>query len=267
MVRLALDLAKFAFMCYVYILIMTTQYYDWALLKGADGYASGFSLVVLPCRCWKSRGGGYCVFNHKECVMRKLLVAVFSGLMMVSAVSAVAAPEAFGVVDYQKLGQAISFQNIFKSKMDAAIGTSSADMATLSKAMQEKQKQLDDKNAKLSDAQKKELTDAIAEQQKKLASMQAESQKKAMEVRTSLGNDLKKKVEDATGRVAAKHNLSLVLVNNSVAWAGNKVDITDELIAEVAKALGVTPIPASQQTPMGMNPRQSMMMKKGISPQ
>jgi Skp family chaperone for outer membrane proteins len=195
--------------------------------------------------------------------MSKLLVAVFSGLMMVSAVNVVAAPESFGVVDYQKLGQAISFQTIFKSKMDAAVGTSSADMATLSKTMQEKQKQLEDKNAKLSDEQKKALTDAITEQQKKLATLQADSQKKAMEVRTSLGNDLKKKVEEATGRVAAKHNLSLVLVNNSVAWAGNKVDITDELIAEVAKALGVTPVSASQQAPVGMSPRQSMMMKKG----
>lgn len=198
--------------------------------------------------------------------MRKILVAVVTGLMMVSTLNAMAAAEPVGIVDYQKLGQAISFQNIFKAKMEAAMGTSSQDIATLSKAMQEKQKQLDDKNAKLTDEQKKALTDAIAEQQKKLASMQGDAQKKSMDVRMNLGKELKQKVEDATARVAAKHNINLVFVNASVAYAANKVDITDELVTELAKALGVQPVPAAEQIPAGMGPRQNML-RRGALPQ
>jgi Skp family chaperone for outer membrane proteins len=198
--------------------------------------------------------------------MSKVLVGLFSALIMASAMTAsAAATDPVGIVDYQKLGQSISFQDLFKTKMEAAMGTSRQDMETLTKAMQEKQKQLDDKNAKITDEQKKSLTAAVDEQKKKLASMQADSQKKMMEVRTNLGNDLKKKLEDITSQVAAKHNLSLVFINSSLAYASNKVDITDELVTELAKALGVKVIPASQQQPAGMPARPNMMRRGPMS--
>lgn len=195
--------------------------------------------------------------------MRKALVGLLSGLIMVGAMSASAATgDPVGVVDYQKLGQSISFQDLFKSKMEAAMGSSRQDMETLSKAMQEKQKQLDDKNAKLTDEQKKTLAAAVDEQKKKLAVMQADSQKKAVEARMALGNDLKKKLEDVTSQVAAKHNLSLVFINSSLAYAANKVDITDELVTELAKALNVKVIPASQQLPALMPARPQGAMRQ-----
>jgi Skp family chaperone for outer membrane proteins len=196
--------------------------------------------------------------------MRRVLVGIFSGLMMVGAMTAVAAAEPVGVVDYQKLGQSISFQDLFKTRMEASMGTSRQDIETLTKAMQEKQKQLDDKTAKLTDEQKKALTSAIDQQKKKLSDMQADSSKKAMDARTNLGNDLKQKLEQVMGQVAAKHNLSLVLVNASLAYAANKVDVTDEIVAELAKALGVKPISPSEQKPASMM-QQRMMQKRGAS--
>lgn len=196
--------------------------------------------------------------------MRKVIVGIFTGLMMICAVGANAASDPVGVVDYQKVGQAISFQELFKTKMETAMGTSRQDMETLTKAMQEKQKQLDDKNAKLTDAQKKELTDTVAQQKKKLTDMQTESQKKMMTVRTDLGNDLKKKLEESVARVAAKHNISAVFLSNSLAYAANKVDITDELIADLASAFGVKPVSASEQAP-GMRPgMRPGMMRPGM---
>lgn len=192
--------------------------------------------------------------------MCKVLVGLFSGLMMVCAMSA-SASDPVGVVDYQKLGQSISFQDLFKTKMETVMGTSRQDMETLTKAMQEKQKQLDDKNAKLTDEQKKSLTAAVEEQKKKLAAMQADSQKKAMDARMNLGNELKQKLEQATSTVAAKHNLSVVFINSSLAYAANKVDITDELVTELAKALGAKVIPAAQQQPAGMPARPNVMHK------
>ena len=194
--------------------------------------------------------------------MRRVLVGIFSGLMIVAAMSAIAAAEPVGVVDYQKLGQSISFQDLFKTRMEASIGNSRQDIETLTKAMQEKQKQLDDKTAKLTDEQKKALTSAIDQQKKKLSDMQADSSKKAMEAHTNLGNELKQKLEQVMGQVAAKHDLSFVLVNASLAYAANKVDVTDEVVAELAKALGVKPISPSEQKPAGMM-QQRMMQKRG----
>lgn len=201
--------------------------------------------------------------------MNRVLIGLISSLIMVCALSAKAEPtDSVGIVDYQKLGQSISFQDLFKSKMEAALGTSRQDIETLTKAMQEKQKSLDDKTAKLTADQKKALTAALEEMRKKLTAMQADSQKKMMDVRTSIGNELKQKLEQVTGQVAAKHNLSLVFINSSLAYATNKVDITDELITELAKALNlkVNANPAQPQMPVGkptmMRPN---MMQKGAS--
>ncbi len=193
--------------------------------------------------------------------MRNTIVGIVSGLMMLGAVNAMAA-DSVGVVDYQKLSQVISFQDLFKSRMEAATASSRQDLETLTKAMQEKQKQLDDKTAKLTDSQKKELTDTIDQQKKKLTEMQTESQKKMMDVRTSLGNELKQKLDQVMSQVASKHNLSMVLVNASVAYAVNKVDVTDEVASELSKALGVKMLSPSEQKPAMMQPR--MMGRKPI---
>ncbi|MGD9592589.1 MAG: OmpH family outer membrane protein [Candidatus Berkiella sp.] len=183
--------------------------------------------------------------------MRNLIIGVVSGLMMLGTVSAMAA-EPVGVVDYQKLGQLISFQDLFKTRMETATSASRQDIETLTKAMQEKQKQLDDKTAKLSDAQKKELQSTVDQQKQKLTQMQTESQKKVMEIRTNLGNELKQKLEEVMGQVAAKHNLSVVLVSASVAYASNKVDVTDEVASDLSKALGVKLVSPSDQKPAMM---------------
>lgn len=194
--------------------------------------------------------------------MRKLIVGLFSGVMMLSAASALAA-DPVGIVDYQKLSTMISFQDLFKTRMESATASSRQDIETLSKAMQEKQKQLDDKTAKLSDSQKKELTDTVEQQKKKLAEMQSESQKKMMDIRTNLGNELKQKLDQVMGQVAAKHNLSMVFVNASIAYASNKVDVTDEVATELSKALGVKLLSPSDQKPaMMQSPR--MMGRKPI---
>lgn len=193
--------------------------------------------------------------------MRKLIVGLFSGVMMLSAASALAA-DPVGIVDYQKLSTMISFQDLFKTRMEAATSSSRQDIETLSKAMQEKQKQLDDKAAKLSDSQKKELTDTVEQQKKKLAEMQSDSQKKMMDIRTNLGNELKQKLDQVMGQVAAKHNLSMVFVNASIAYASNKVDVTDEVATELSKALGVKLLSPSDQKPMMQSPR--MMGHKPI---
>lgn len=184
--------------------------------------------------------------------MRKILLGIMSSVLLVGTLSAVAAGDPVGVVDYQKLGQSISFQDLFKTRMEAATGTSRQDIETLTKAMQEKQKQLDDKNAKLTADQKKALAEAVDQQKKKLVEMQANTQKKMMELRTTLGDDIKQKLEQVIGQVAAKHNLSMVLVNASLAYAANKVDVTDEVVAELAKTLGVKVIPAGEQKAPGM---------------
>ena len=182
--------------------------------------------------------------------MSRVFAGLFSSIIMACALNANAGPsDPVGVVDYQKLSQSISFQDLFKSKMEAAMGTTRQDVETLTKAMAEKQKQLDDKNAKLSDEQKKSLTAAVEEQKKKLSAMQADSQKKLMDVRTNLGNDLKQKLEQVTSQIAAKHNLSVVFINSSLAYAVNKVDITDEIVVELAKALNVKVVPPSVKTP------------------
>jgi Skp family chaperone for outer membrane proteins len=161
--------------------------------------------------------------------------------------------ESVGVIDYQKLGQSISFQDLFKTKMEAAIGNSRQELETLSKAVQEKANQLNGKNVKLTAEQKKSLTEAVDELKKKLSDKQSEAQKKAMEVRTNMGNELKKKLEDVVGQVAAKHNVTVVFNNSSLAYAANKVDLTDEVIAELAKSLGVkVNAPNGQQPAMGM---------------
>lgn len=180
--------------------------------------------------------------------MRNLIIGVVSGLMMLGTASAMAA-EPVGVVDYQKLSQQISFQDLFKTRMEAATNTSRQDMETLTKAMLEKQKQLDDKSAKLSDAQKKELQSTVDQQKQKLSQMQTESQKKVMEIRTNLGNELKQKLEEVMGQVAAKHNLSMVLVSASLAYAANKVDVTDEVATDLSKSLGVKLVSPSDQKP------------------
>ncbi len=193
--------------------------------------------------------------------MRKVIVGIFSGLMMLGAVNAMAA-DPIGVVDYQKLSQVISFQDLFKTRMETATASSRQDIETLTKAMQEKQKQLDDKTAKLTDAQKKALTDTVDQQKKKLAEMQTESQKKIMDVRTNLGNELKQKLDQVMGEVASKHNLSMVLVNASVAYAANKVDVTDEVASELSKVLGVKLVSPSDQKPGMM--QQRMMGRKPI---
>lgn len=193
--------------------------------------------------------------------MRKLIVGAFSGLLMLGAVSALAA-DSVGVVDYQKLSQSISFQDLFKTRMESATASSRQNIETLTKAMQEKQKQLDDKTAKLTDAQKKELTETVDQQKKKLAEMQTESQKKLMEIRTNLGNELKQKLDQVMGQVAAKHNLSMVFVNASLAYASNKVDVTDEVASELSKVLGLKLVSPSDQKPGIV--QQPMMERKPI---
>lgn len=197
--------------------------------------------------------------------MRGLRVAVFSALMMLGAMNVSAATEAVGVVDYQKLGQSISFQDFFKSRMEAVSGTSRQDIETLTKAMQEKRTQLEDKEAKLTDAQKKELTATVDEQKKKLSEMQSAAQKKMMEVRTSVGDELKQKLEQTMAQVALKHNLSMVLVKASVAYAVNKVDVTDEVVAELAKALGVKVIPVDQQGAANPMKNRAMPSHSGLN--
>ncbi len=178
--------------------------------------------------------------------MRKMILGMLTALVMVCSIGAKAAAEPVGVVDFQKISQAISFQELFKKKMEESMSNSRQEIEALTKAMQEKQKQLTD-STKLTDEQKKLLTDAVDEQKKKLSEKQAEVQKSAMALRTDFTKELKQKVEDATGRVAAKHNLSMVFQSNSLAYAADKIDLTDELIADLSSSLGVKPKSEAEQ--------------------
>lgn len=179
--------------------------------------------------------------------MRRILVTFFSGLMLVCTLSAIAGTDPVGIVDYEKVGQALVYRELLKVKMNSALGTARQKIETLTKAIQEKKAQLADKNTQLSDDQKSALLSAVEQQKKNISDLQSAAEKKVVEIRMSFTNYLKRNLEETTKRVAAKHNLSIVFSSSSVAYTVNKVDITDEVITELAKILGVQPVPLSHK--------------------
>jgi len=71
-----------------------------------------------------------------------------------------------------------------------------------------------------------------------LAKVQSSMQTKMMSLRQNLGDEIKAKLEQMLGTIAAKHNVQTVYTSMGLAYAANKVDLTNELIEELAKIYG-----------------------------
>lgn len=167
--------------------------------------------------------------------MQKFIGAILAGSLMFVGTGVFAA---VGVVDYQKVAQAISFQKAMTDRMQSATADSRKTVTEMSAQISAKEKELKDKAATLSADQKKALESGLANLRASLTKAQSDMQTKMMSLRQSLGDEIKTSLEKTLGAIAAKHNLESVYTTMGLAYAKDKVDLTEELITELAKTYG-----------------------------
>ncbi len=169
------------------------------------------------------------------------------------SLSAKALPESIGIIDFQKVEQTISFDTIVQERTEGRLGDQGKAIRDATATLNAKQNDLQDKAKTMSEAQIKALAQEIATLRTNLQSLQMQVGKKLNADRQSLWSELKDQIYQTTSSIAKKHKLDLVLTANSAAYVANKVDLTDEMIAELKKIYG-TQAPNSS-TPSLMSPR------------
>ncbi|MDQ2993546.1 MAG: OmpH family outer membrane protein [Pseudomonadota bacterium] len=170
--------------------------------------------------------------------MHKLLGAILAGSLMMVGSSAFGAATQVGIVDYQKIAQAISFQKVLTQKLESSMSAQRKSLTDLTTKISAKEKEMTDKAATLTADQKKALQADLEKMRAELQKAQTEMQTKMTALRQNIGQEVKDKVEQAIGSIATKHNIEQVFTSMGLAYAANKVDLTDELITELAKTYG-----------------------------
>lgn len=181
--------------------------------------------------------------------MQKLYGVLLAGAVLIAASTVNAMPEQIGVVDFQKVGKAISFQTAMESLVKERLGNQNKAISDAATKMRDLQNSLKDDTKSLTDAEKTAKATEFAKTRDSLQSLQSEMASKLIAIRQSVEKDIKDKLDQTLGSIATKHKIELVLTTSGAAFVANKVDLTDELITELAKIYGRSDSSMASSTP------------------
>lgn len=170
--------------------------------------------------------------------MKTLCKLILLSFWLVCWQSASATSKPIGVVDIQKIMQTISFQKVNQQRVLGLASTSRNAIKELSTQIAAQQHQLTDSSAALSAAQKQNLEVDLKNKMLKMLTMQRKFKQEISHLSTQNNQEIKNDIDKTIGMVATKHDLDLVVTTMTLAYAANKIDLTDELIAEFSKKYG-----------------------------
>lgn len=189
--------------------------------------------------------------------MKKLLTLV--GVSLLSSY-AMAADLRVGVVDYMVINSETSFFRDAAAKMQESSTKDAASLQSWAKQLSEKQTKLNDTKTKLTDDQKKALQAEIASMTKKMEEERNKLQSKTMESRKAMMENTLKQLSNIVKEAADKEHCTLVFRKESIAYAPDMVDLTNQVVEKLKKDHPNTPA----QNP-SMIPGQNKHLKRPMS--
>jgi outer membrane protein len=159
--------------------------------------------------------------------MKKLLLSLVVGLSF----SAVQAAD-IGVVDIEKLVQNSDYLKQQQQTFQASVRTQTSQIEQLQKdlaALQQKAQA----GAKLSDAEKKKMSEEFETKARKLESLQQEVQTKAQTSMQTTQKAFETRVKTAAEQLRQENKLDAVLNKTAVLASNPKDDLTDKMLQKV----------------------------------
>ena len=166
--------------------------------------------------------------------MRLILMSMSMSMFLFFAVASTASASIHkvGTVDMQRVMQTVSKDFKLQRRLPGKFeGTDNKKLVESRKKLRGLIDQLSTDVTKMAPKDRKELENRIRIESETIRAFQKETRAKYETEK----NAMQTNVEKAIKEIAKKENLDLVLKSNSVAFAENKIDITDQVIAILEK--------------------------------
>lgn len=161
--------------------------------------------------------------------MKKLLMMICGSFLAVWSINAVAGD--IGVVNMQKIFQTSPKAKSISSSLKSQFDSRRQNIVKMSQDLQNEVKNFQKNQAVLNKAKLAELEKKIGEHSTALRQAQSKFQSDFVEAQNKQMAAFLDEVKAASAKVADKKGLDLVVPNNAVLYAKNKLDITSDVMS------------------------------------
>lgn len=165
--------------------------------------------------------------------MRKLLILIG---MLLLPVSIMASSIKIGTVDIQKISPVM--RSLFANQDNSKLSAVQSEMNKLQTSLAELQNKLKDKN-QMSKDKGKALQTSITNLQNKLRSKRTEMMEKMRSIREEQQKTFREKWDILIAQVAKQKDIDVIVPNNVILFANDKVDVTDEVIKKLKENMKI----------------------------
>jgi len=162
----------------------------------------------------------------------KRLVAVFAGIVLGILTGCNSEAPKIGVVDVIRAVNESSEGKKANAELEALVKAKQAEIKEKADAVEKLKKSVEKEPAATKKAREEELGKAASDYQKLLTASDAEIQKKAAALRSTVSEDLKKVLDD----IGRKDKFLLILTTDNVPYYQKTIDITDRVVKKYNEA-------------------------------
>jgi len=169
--------------------------------------------------------------------MKKLYAIVISAAALIAftlPIQAATATQKIGVVNVQEILQKAPQIAKIRTDLQKKFGTQEKKLEGMQKNLQANAEKLHKDSSVMSAKDRKALEDKVVKEQENLQKGQLAFQQEFMKAQNKQLGDFLAKVRNVVENVAKKDGYSIVLTKASVAFAGDQLDITSEVLKELS---------------------------------
>lgn len=164
-------------------------------------------------------------------MLKRLLVAV--GILFAVVWSVGAMAQSIGTVDMKRIFESSPQVKKLNDQLTKQYAPDRDKIVAMGKSLQENINKLQRNQAVMDKKSLDTLRDTIAKQEQELRMQQAQFQQTLYAAQNKAMNDFMNKITDVVKKIAASKNLDLVLPQNSILYAKDGMDITQNVIDQL----------------------------------